>query len=221
MLGDYHGQGGGLYLRRLTPTGYRTRRLTGDPNAPVAISGGDSAVYLDGARLMHWNAGANAPHPIAAPLTPGWVGCSETGQIAAMARDGTLMLGDASAKLRAIAGPRYADVAWSPAGQLAACTRDEPGLITLLDPNSRSETARWHSREQADAGSGAASAPAAPPPARAGGPGGRPPGPRARAAAASERSLAARAAGAAGGASVRPEALLELLAVFYPGAVRP
>ena len=63
----------------------------------------------------------------------------KTGQIAAMARDGTLMLGDASAKLRAIAGPRYADVAWSPAGQLAACTRDEPGLITLLDPNGNED----------------------------------------------------------------------------------
>ena len=83
-------------------------------------AGGAAAVYLDGAHLMRWDVGASAPHPIVAPLTPQRLACSTSGRIAALTHDGTLMLGNASAGLRATGDGRYAYAAWSQADRLAA-----------------------------------------------------------------------------------------------------
>ena len=137
VLEDYHDHGGGLYLRWQARSGrVHTVRLTVEPNEPVAVCGSDSAVYVDGAHLMRWDAGTSTPHRLATPLVPQRLSCSPTGRIAALTRTGALLLGDSSGGLSAMADGRYADAVWSSTDRLAACTEpvdDQPGRLMLID----------------------------------------------------------------------------------------
>lgn len=153
VLGDYHDRGGGLFARwRARAGGLRTHGLTADPSGPVAVCSARSAVYADGVRLMHWVVGAPAHRAIPGFAEPRVLACTPSGKIAALARDGTLMLGDATSGLRATAPGRYTDVALSPLGRLAACSAggEERGGLVLLDATGTP------SRRLAQIGSGCA-----------------------------------------------------------------
>ena len=136
LVDDFHADGGVFARWRGANGAVRTRRLRVGIAGSIALCGSRSVAYADDDHLMLWGVGSAAARTVAAPMEPRRVACSGDADIAALAADGTLMLGTAREGLRALGGgSRFSSVEWSPdARSLAACTlpaADTAALVLL------------------------------------------------------------------------------------------